>query len=176
MRNLIEHLFRDVRYGFRSLRKDRRLALLAIFALGLGIGATTLVFSVIYNGLLHPFPYKGSDRLVNFMIHDVKESRSGGRSGYSMTEMLDYRDQSHALEDVMGCNHTDVLYNNGEGTQQFDGVILTPNTFTFLDVPPLLGRMITAEDAKPNAPPVFAMNTACGKRNSMPIRKLSAPP
>lgn len=158
MRNLIDHLFRDLRYGLRSLRKDRRLALLAIFALGLGIGATTLVFSVIYNGLLHPFPYKGGDRLVNFMIHDVKESRPGGRSGYSMTEMLDYRDQNHVLEDVMGCNHTDVLYNNGEGTQQFDGVILTPNTFTFLDVPPLLGRMITAEDAKPNAPPVFAMN------------------
>ncbi len=158
MRNLIDHLLRDLRYGLRSLRKDRRLALLATFALGLGVGATTLVFSVIYNGLLHPFPYKGGDRLVNFMIHDVKESRPGGRSGYSMTEMLDYRDQNHVLEDVMGCNHTDVLYNNGEGTQQFDGVILTPNTFTFLDVPPLLGRMITEEDAKPGAPPVFAMN------------------
>src|SRR5437016_5403063 len=158
MRNLIDHLLRDLRYGRRSLRKDRRLALLATFALGLGIGATTLVFSVIYNGLLHPFPYKGGDRLVNFMIHDVKESRPGGRSGYSITEMLDYRDQNHVLEDVMGCNHTDVLYNNGEGTQQFDGVILTPNTFTFLDVPPLLGRMITEEDAKPGAPPVFAMN------------------
>ena len=158
MKNFIDNLFRDLRYSLRSLRKDRRLALLAIFALALGIGATTIVFSVIYNGLLHPFPYKDGDRLVNFMIHDVKESRTGGRSGYSMTEMLDYREQNHVLEDVMGCNHTDVLYNNGEGTQQFDGVILTPNTFPFLDVPPLLGRMITEEDAKPDAPPVFAMN------------------
>src|SRR5437588_709147 len=158
MKNFIDNLFRDLRYSLRSLRKDRRLALLAIFALALGIGATTIVFSVIYNGLLHPFPYKDGDRLVNFMIHDVKESRTGGRSGYSMTEMLDYREQNHVLEDVMGCNHTDVLYNNGEGTQQFDGVILTPNTFMFLDVPPLLGRMITEEDAKPDAPPVFAMN------------------
>lgn len=158
MRNLVEHFFRDLRYSFRSLRKDRRLALLAIFALALGIGATTIVFSVIYNGLLHPFPYKGGDRLINFMIHDVKESRVGGRSGYSMTEMLDYREQNHVLEDVMGCNHLDVLYTNGEGTQQFDGVILTPNTFTFLDVQPLVGRMITAEDAKPGAAPVFAMN------------------
>lgn len=158
MKNLLENLFRDLRCSFRSLRKDRRLALLAIFALALGIGATTVVFSVIYNGLLHPFPYKGGDRLVNFMIHDVKESRHGGRSGYSMNETLDYREQNHVLEDIMGCNNTDVLYNNGEGTQQFNGVMLTPNTFTFLDVPPLLGRMITAEDAKPGAPPVFAMN------------------
>src|SRR2546429_1902085 len=114
MRNLIDHLLRDLRYGLRSLRKDRRLALLATCALGMGIGASTLVFRVIYNGLRPPFPYKGGDRLVNFMIHDVKESRPGGRSGYSMTEMLDYRDQNHVLEDVMGCNHTDVLYNNGE--------------------------------------------------------------
>ena len=147
MKNLMDNLLRDVRYAFRSLRKDRRLALLALFALALGIGATTVVFSVIYNGLLHPFPYKGADRLINFMIHDAKESRGGGRSGYSMTEMLDYRDQNYVLEDVMGCNNTDVLYNNGEGTQQFNGVILTPNTFTFLGVPPLLGRMITADDA-----------------------------
>ena len=158
MKNFIDNFFRDLRYSFRSLRRDRRLALLAIFALALGIGATTIVFSVIYNGLLHPFPYKGGDRLVNFMIHDVKESRTGGRSGYSMTEMLDYRQQNHVLEDVMGCNNLDVLYSNGEGTQHFDGVVLTPNTFTFLDVQPLLGRMITAEDAKPGAAPVFAMN------------------
>lgn len=158
MKHRVENFLRDLRYAFRSLGKDRRLALLAIFALALGIGATTVVFSVIYNGLLHPFPYKDSDRLVNFMIHDVKEPGRGGRSGYSMTEMLDYREQNHVLEDLIGCDHVDALYNTGEGVEHFDGVNLTANAFSFLDVQPLLGRMITPEDANPGAPPVFAMN------------------
>src|SRR5439155_22443970 len=57
--------------------------------------ALPIFFSVIYNGLLHPFPYKGGDRLVNFMIHDVKESRPGGRSGYSIDRKSTRLNSSH---------------------------------------------------------------------------------
>src|SRR5712691_11461055 len=154
----MENLFRDFRYGLRGLNKDRRFALLAIFALALGIGATTIVFSVIYNGLLHPFPYKGGDRLANFYIHDVSQSGPGGRSGYAMSELVEFREQNHVFEDIMGCDQRDALYTTAEGTQQFNGVSVTENTFVFLDVKPLLGRMITPEDAKPGAAPVVAMN------------------
>src|ERR1700677_2875478 len=46
----VENIGADFRYAVRSLRKDRRFALIAIFALALGIGASTVVFSIIYNG------------------------------------------------------------------------------------------------------------------------------
>src|SRR5947208_2133081 len=59
----LDNLLRDFRYALRSLRKDRRFTFIAIFALALGIGATTVMFSVVYNLLFDPFPYKGADRL-----------------------------------------------------------------------------------------------------------------
>ena len=49
-------LWQDFRFGVRSLRKDARIALLAICTLALGIGAATVVFSIIDNLLLSPFP------------------------------------------------------------------------------------------------------------------------
>src|SRR5690348_9290755 len=64
-------LLQDFRYALRGLRKDRVFALLAIFALALGIGATTVIYSVIDSVLLHPFPYTGADRLVNLYVHEV---------------------------------------------------------------------------------------------------------
>jgi hypothetical protein len=54
----LESLSRDFRYAFRTLRKDRRFALTAIFALALGIGASTVVFSVVYNVFFHALPCK----------------------------------------------------------------------------------------------------------------------
>src|SRR5437879_13759693 len=60
----LDNLLRDFRYALRSLRKDRRFTFIAIFALALGIGATTVMFSVVYNLLFAPFPYKGADRLM----------------------------------------------------------------------------------------------------------------
>ncbi len=53
-------LYLDVRFGLRTILKDRGFFLTAVVVLALGIGATTTIFSVIDNVLLHPFPYKGS--------------------------------------------------------------------------------------------------------------------
>ena len=48
----------DVRYASRGFRRDRGFTLLAILALALGIGAVTVIFSVIENVLIEPFPYR----------------------------------------------------------------------------------------------------------------------
>src|ERR1700733_5289289 len=55
---LMQVILQDLRYAFRQLRKHPGFAITAILALGLGIGATTAVFSVAYGVLIDPFPYK----------------------------------------------------------------------------------------------------------------------
>lgn len=151
-------LGQDLRYGLRSLNKERRFALLAVCALALGIGSTTVIFSVIYNGVLDPFPYRGAHRLTNFFIHDVTQPKDQGRPVFTFPEYFDYKDQNHVFEDVMGAEQLDILYTKGEGTLQFDGARVSPNTFDFLGVRPLLGRPISEQDGQPGAPPVFVMN------------------
>ncbi|MGO9602951.1 MAG: hypothetical protein ACLQAT_06025 [Candidatus Binataceae bacterium] len=66
-----EWILQDLRYGARTLWKDRRFAAVAIFALALGIAATTVIFSVIDGILIEPFPYRNADRFVTFYIHDA---------------------------------------------------------------------------------------------------------
>ena len=59
--NRLNWFAQDVRYALRGFRRDRGFTLLAIVALALGIGATTVIFSVIENVLIEPFPYRAPD-------------------------------------------------------------------------------------------------------------------
>ena len=154
----LDNLLRDFRYALRSLRKDRGFALIAIFALALGIGASTIIFSIVYNGLLNPFPYKNANGISIFQIHDLDQAGVGGRGAFSVQEFLDYREQNHVFEDMVGTSYSRVLYAYREGAMQLTAAKVTPNTFEFLGVMPFLGRWITTEDARSGAPPVFLMN------------------
>src|SRR5262245_26464335 len=150
-------IWQDLVYGLRGMRKQPAFAGLAVLALALGIGAATTIFSVIQNVLLDPFPYTNADRVVTFYIHDVKQSGIGGRSFFRTAEFLEYQNQSHVFEEVIGGGNEDILLTTPQGTEQFAGGYVTANNFTFLGVPPVIGRGIVPDDAKPGAPPVFVM-------------------
>src|SRR5437899_139159 len=150
-------ILHDLSYGLRVLRKQPGFAFLAIMTLALGIGSATTIFSAIQNILLDPFPYTDAQRVVAVQIHDSSTSRPGGRTWYPAPEFLEFKEQSHVFEEVIGGTGDDVLYNNGDGMEQFQGGFVTPNTFRFLGVPAQLGRGIAPDDAKPGAPPVFVM-------------------
>lgn len=151
-------IWQDLRYGLRGLRKQPSFTALAVLALALGIGSVTTIFSVIDNVLLDPFPYKDAGRIVLVMIHDVERGDRGGRAAFSVPEFLDYKEQNHVFEDVVGDTNEDVLYTSGEGTERFQGTNVTPNVFRSLGMPALLGRGITPEDGKPGAAPVFVLS------------------
>jgi putative ABC transport system permease protein len=153
----MQTFWQDLRYGARMLLKNPGFTLLAILTLALGIGSTTTIFSAIYNILLDPFPYTDAHRMVAILIRDTSSSRPGGRGSFQAPEFLDYNEQNHVFEDVVGVTGGDVLYNGGEGMEQFSGGYVTPNTFSFFGVPAQLGRAITPGDARPGAPPVFVM-------------------
>src|ERR1051325_10419709 len=148
---------RDLIYGLRGLCKQPGFNAMAVLALALGIGAATTIFSVIQNVLLDPFPYRDAARVATFYIHDVRSQGPYGRSFFRPDEFLEYQAQNHVFEEVIGGGVEDVLYTTNEGAIQFDGALITPNQFTFLGVPAMLGRTTTPDDAKPGAPPVFVM-------------------
>ena len=90
----IEAWWHDLRYALRTLWRSRGFAAVSIATLGLGIGAATAIFSVIYNVLLAPFPYKEAERMVFPRIHNVQQGQQGGRQGYTATEVLEFAENS----------------------------------------------------------------------------------
>ncbi|HVH86392.1 MAG TPA: ABC transporter permease, partial [Terriglobales bacterium] len=150
-------ILQDLKYGLRVMGKSRGFTAVAVVTLALGIGAATTIFSVIDNVLLNPFPYVDAQRIVMINIHDDAESRPGGRSEFRDAEFLDLQEQNQVFDQVIGGTGQNILYFNGQGTEQFDGGLVTPNMFQVLGVPALLGRTLVPDDAKPGAPPVFLM-------------------
>ena len=150
----------DLGYGARGLRNQPGFAAIAILALALGIGASTTIFSVIYNVLLDPVPYTDAKRVVAIQIHDLATGRAGGRQYLQTAEFLDYEAQNHVFEEAIGGTFQDVLQSTTEGTEQFSGGTVTPNMFRFLGVPALVGR--TVIEPKIGTPVVGLMAASAG--------------
>ncbi len=153
----METLGQDIRYALRNLRKAPGFAVVAVLTLALGIGASTAIFSILENILMEPFPYPDADRYMSIQIHDTERNEPGGRTGFTGPEFLDYVAQNHVFDRVIANDSLDVLYRSGQGTQLLSGNHVTPGTFEFLGMPPLLGRVMQPADYEPGAPPVFVL-------------------
>ena len=153
----VEDLARDFRYALRSLGRSRAFAAVAIATLGLGIGASTAIFSVIDNVLLEPFPYKDAGRMVFLRIHDTARGEEGDRQGYTSSEFLELKEQNHVFDGITAAADDLVLYKQGEGVEQLYGAHVAPGTFEFFGMPALYGRVMQPADYQPGASPVFVM-------------------
>jgi predicted permease len=156
----LDNLCRDFRYALRNLRKDRRFSLVAIVALALGIGATTIVFSIVYSVFFHALPYQDFNRSVVLQMNNL--GSAGGwkvRRYFSPEEVRAFREQNHVFEEIITYIGFRPMYKDGNSVRFFSfGAQVTANTFDYLGVSPLLGRAISQADGEPGALPVFVMN------------------
>src|ERR1700691_782474 len=146
----------DLRYGMRQLSKNPGFAAVCVFTLALGIGASTLIFSIVYNGVLHPFPYRSADRLASITVEAA--DNQGGHGMYHLDEVAAFRSGNHSYEDILAYGLWYVIYTHANTTEQVKGVGATPNAMGFWGVPTLLGRGFGERDVKSGAPPVVLLN------------------
>src|ERR1700676_4307268 len=92
----LENVFEDLRYGVRTLGKNKGFAAVAVLTLALGIGANTAIFSVVNADILRPLPYPDPARLA-ILWGNVKRVRVE-RRGASYPDYRDWRDQSRSFE------------------------------------------------------------------------------
>ncbi len=149
------NLWQDLRYGLRMLGKNPGFTVIATLTLALGIGATTTICSVVDSVLLNPLPYRNAGRLAT---PSVLLPDQIGIPRFPVPVFLDFKEQNHTFEDMIGLAYTGVHYRGTAATEQFFGGWVTPNTFEFLGIGPLLGRQITQEDGRPGSAPVFVMS------------------
>jgi predicted permease len=156
---IIEELAQDIRYGLRQLRRAPGFTAVVVLTLALGIGATAAIFSLIYCGFLNPWPYKDSGRLAVLVTHDPSEPRFDSWAWVSPAEFMDYKEQNHVFDQVIGGLPKDmVLAGRNIPPVWFNAMRLTANTFRVLGMPPILGRPFSAEDSKAGAPPVVLLS------------------
>ena len=157
---LIDWLRQDIRYAARVLRRNSGFTIAAVLTLALGIGGVTVIYSALRNILLDPFPYVQSDRMVNVQIRDVETGRyrNGGR--LTEEEFLDLQDPQPVFEHVVASTDFSETLRRDVGAEVVRVTYMTPNTFPYLGVAPLIGRVFTEEDARPDAPPVVVLDHA----------------
>ena len=142
-------IVQDLRYAVRQIRKSPGFAFTTLLSLTLGIGATTAIFSVVYGILLDPYPYRDADRMVHVELRD--KSDRGPLLFVSGQEYQELR-QASSIDDVFLQNGRQETLTGGQFPISVDVGQYSPNLFTYMGVPPALGRAFTPADA-PNGKP-----------------------
>ena len=137
-------MWQDLRYGVRMLLKSRAFTAMAVLALGLGIGANTAIFSVVYAVLLRSLPYPEAERLVGVVGVNAKEGDEP--AGTSPADFLDWRAQSKSFDGLAAYSGGSVNLSGAEAPEQFTGARVSDDFFKVFGVKPLLGRTILPEE------------------------------
>ena len=152
----MDHLLRDIRYGIRTLSKNRAFTALAVVTLGLGIGANTAIFSVIEGVLLKPLPYTNGDRLV--LVRQSAPLAGQPNAGVSIRELYDYREQTRAFDALVEYHQMNFdLLKRGEPDRVNVGVV-SHDFFDVLGIQPILGRTFVASDDAMGADAVLILS------------------
>jgi len=152
----MDNLKQDFAYALRSLRRRPGQAALAVLLLALGIGASTTVFSVVYNVLLQPLPYPAADRLV--MVWRTLPQFGWRRAPVSYLNYRDWREAATSFE-AMGAYSgptPKTLIGQGEPVR-LEARLASASLFEMLGATPALGRLFS-EDERRGSEPVAVLS------------------
>jgi putative ABC transport system permease protein len=157
---MVGNLYRDLRYGVRSLRRNPAFGLVAIITLALGIGATTAVFSVVNSVLLRPLPFKNPDQLVWVW----SRRPDNNKAPFNLPDFLDYRDQNQTLLEIAAFGNIGLSLSGAERTDRLQGLRVSANLFQILGVDATVGRLMLPQDDEPGQRQVAVLTYECWQR------------
>jgi putative ABC transport system permease protein len=153
----MENLLQDIRYGLRTLAKNRGFTIVAVLTLALGIGANTAIFSVVQNLLLRPLPYPQPESLVEIWNTYLPQVPRGGlspgdyadwkREAKSFSEMGAYANVSHGFN----------LTGDGEPQRVLIGYA-SSSLFPMLGARAVAGRSFVPEEDRAGSAPVVLLS------------------
>ena len=143
----------DVRYAFRLLLKNPSVTIVAIFALALGIGANTAIFSVINAVLLRPLPYPDAGKLI--VLRERSHTFERGAVGYM--NWLDWHASQKSFTDLTLVRREATNFSLGSGVgspERLHGLRASSGFLSVMGLKPKIGRDLTAADDTAGAPNV----------------------
>lgn len=145
---LRDTLLRETRQAARSLRRAPAFTLLTVLALGLGLGATTTIFTLLDRVVLRPLPYATADRLLHIgtLWPFVKKD---AEFGISRAQFFYFQKNSQTLDDI-GLYDTDMLVvpgDDGAPAERVPSLATSASLFHVLGIAPEYGRLYTPEES-----------------------------
>lgn len=143
------------RPALRMFHQDPGYAVAFVLTLGLGIGATTAIFSAVEGVLIRPLPYPHADRIVVLQQPIAKTGQPN--TSFSFVEVADYRAQAKTFDELV--EYGDWQFNVvglGDPRLAYGGLV-TSNYFKVLAIRPLFGRTLSSEDDRKDSAPVAVL-------------------
>jgi predicted permease len=153
----VDALRADATHLVRSLRRSPAFAIVAILTLALGIGTTTSVLSVVDHVLVHALPFRDAGELAVLLERDDR----GDLRTPSYPTLDDWRrdpGMRQAFEGVSFERGEGVSIAIGEKTDRFPAAFVDTSFFPLIGVRPLLGRVLSSDDARDGAPPAAVLS------------------
>jgi len=158
---LFEGVTRDARHMARGLRKSPVFTLTVVLTLALAVGGNTAIFSLVDQLLLRPLPYPNGDQLVavneTFITSNISMP-SPGRSSVSAANWLDWQREAHTFESFAAWRATTFTLTGVGDPVRLNVQLVSNEFFPLLGVAPLLGRIPTEAEDRPNAPVVAVLS------------------
>ena len=150
----METLIRDIRYAARGLLKQPVFTAIVLLTLGLGIGASTAIFSVVNSVLLRNLPYRQPDRIV--AIQELSEK--GTRVQVTSANFLDWRAQNTVFEHLAAIRVTTSNLALADYAERIDIAQTSANFFEVFGVTPTYGRFFIPTDEQAGHEPVVILS------------------
>lgn len=160
---LLEQTWQDVRFGFRTMRKNAGFTAVAILTLALGIGANASIFSVVNAVVLQPLPFPNSNRLVMIWGTDLDRGRMTDVTSY--LNFLDWKNQSRSFDNMGAFVTRGMTLSEADGAALLNGLYVSPGFFETLGVYPAVGRTFRAGEEDPGVPQVAILSDAFWKQH-----------
>ena len=141
----MDSLGHDVRYALRSLGASPGFVLVTVVTLGLGIGATSVVYSVVEAVLLQPLPYPDPERVVR--VFDT--SPTFPEFALTPANFLDEREAAQAFDTFAIYRRGDAEISMGGSPERVSGMLVSSGFFRVVGIEPMLGRGFTREEETP---------------------------
>ena len=149
--------FSEIRQTLRRLWKNRGFSSSVVLTLGLGIGATVSVFSIIYAVMIRPLPYADPAHLFSVFQSRVANDEAS-QDAFSPANFLDFRERSHVFTGLAAyCGFNYNLTGNGE-PKRLEGVAVSSDFFTILGIQPMLGRTFLPDEDSYSSPHVVLLS------------------
>ncbi|HEX6717945.1 MAG TPA: ABC transporter permease [Pyrinomonadaceae bacterium] len=155
-------LIADIKFGVRMLLKSPMVTFVALFALTLGIGANTAIFSVVNAVLLRTFPYTDPERIV--LVWEKRQGGTTDQNTINLGNFSDWKEQNQVFSDMAAFfDNSFNLTGDGE-PEELTGQFGTTNLFSVLGTNPVLGRTFAADDGREGQPRVIVISYGLWQR------------